>query len=110
MTCVQKLQEVEGLPTANLAKNDAVRPVPEGSLEQVAYRYRGPSSLGLTSFQTNEIRVGDSNFRGVLDQQDSFLSRDKPGQGVEHGGFATACCTADEDVLPRQDVVFQTVG
>ena len=66
VTCIEKLQEIERLAAAYLTKNDPVRAVAEGCLQQVADAHSRQAVLWLPRLETNEIVLTPSEFRTCL--------------------------------------------
>src|SRR5262245_65178673 len=68
MTGVERLQKVEGFRPANLADEDAIRPVPQGRAEQISDGHRGQRrllperSLGSSRFQAKYVWFVEVNF------------------------------------------------
>ena len=67
MTCIEKLQEIESLAATYLAKDDPVRAVAEGCLQQVADAHCRKAVLWLACLKTDEIVLTHLNFGGVFD-------------------------------------------
>src|SRR5205085_8310235 len=95
---------------ANLAEQDAVRPVAERRFQEVADRHPGKALLRRTAFEPHEVRMRQVNLRGVLDQKNSLFFRYKLAEDIQSRCFPRAGAAADENVLPREDVVFEPVG
>lgn len=87
MTGVHRVQQCLCFRSAYFANNDAIRAMTENSPQQiikcdlaavgVQLRLRG-DHMGLT----------DAQFRGVFDDKDALLLRDRIGQHVRHGRLA----------------------
>jgi hypothetical protein len=67
VTGIEKLQEIKSLAAAYLTKDDPVRAVAEGSLQQVADAHCRKAVLWLARLKTDEIVLTHLNFGRVLD-------------------------------------------
>jgi hypothetical protein len=67
MTCIEKLQEIERLAATYLTKDDPVRAVAEGCLQQVSDAHCRKAVLWLARLKTDEIVLTHLNFGRVLD-------------------------------------------
>src|SRR5262245_43654001 len=89
MPGVECLQKVEGFRPANLADEDAIRPVPQGRPEQVSDGHRGQRrllperSLGASRFQSKYVWFVEVDFRSLFDENDSIAIRNVGGQRVQ---------------------------
>ena len=108
MPGVERLQKIEGFRTANLAYQDAIRPVSQRGSEEVGnchWRQRSFLSerrLCSSRFQAKHVRFVEMNLRGFLDQDDAIAIRNVCGQGVQKSRFAGTCAARDQNVLlPR---------
>ncbi len=109
VTGVHGLEHVQGLRPTDLAHHDAVRPHPQGGLDQVpdgdGPRPIRPSVPGLQADQV--VDAADLELRGVLDGDDSLIPGDEVGKSVEEGGLTASRAAADEDVIPGPDEQLQ---
>src|SRR6266566_3958530 len=80
--CVEELQEIEGFSSAYFTQDDSVRPVTEGGFEEIPDGDGRQAILRLPRFETDQVVLVHVNFRGVF----------------------------DEEVFPRENVVFELVG
>src|SRR5579864_5476692 len=107
MPGVQKLQEVERLASANLAKNDSVWAMTQGRLQEVPDRHCRYSVLRLPGLQADKVWLGHLNLSRVLDEKDSLILRYELPENVQKRGLAGACSSADKDVLAGKHIVFE---
>src|SRR6266576_3821942 len=110
MPCVEELQEIEGLSSTYFAKDDSVRPVAKGGFEEVPDGDGGQTVLRLPRFETDQVVLVHVNFRGVFDEEDTFIGWDELSEDIEHRGFPGSSTPSDENVFPRENVVFELVG
>ena len=103
---VEKLQQIEGLP----AEQDVVRPVTEGRFQQVADGHSRKSVLWRSRFESHQVRMGKVNLRGILDQKNALLFRYELAENIERRCFPGAGAAADQNVLARENAVFEPVG
>src|ERR1700730_2896068 len=109
MSRVQELQEIEGLASADLAQNQTIRAMTEGCFQEVANRYGGKAVLFAAGFKPNEILLRQLNLGRVFDDEHSFILRNEFSEDRKQSRFSSACSAADQDVLAREDIVFQVV-
>src|SRR4026208_1537358 len=89
MPGVERLQKIEGFSTANLAYQDAIRPVSQRSSEEVGNRHWRQRSLlsqwrlGPARLQAKHVRFVEVNLGGFLDQDDAIAIRNVCGQGIQ---------------------------
>ena len=67
VTGIEKLQEIKSLAATYLTKNDPVRAVAEGCLQQIADAHCRKAVLWLARLKTDEIVLTHLNFGGVFD-------------------------------------------
>ena len=79
---VERLQQIEGFPAANLTQEDAVRSQPERRLQKIANRDRRQTWLLAAGLEPNQIRFSDLDLGGVFDQDDALLVGDGGGESV----------------------------
>src|SRR5205807_8132981 len=91
----EKLQQIEGLPTANHTEQDVVRPVTEGGFQQVADGHSRKTVLWRSRFESHQVRMGKVNLRGILDQKNALLFRYELAENIERRCFPGAGAAAD---------------
>ena len=107
---VQKLEQIECFASANLAQQDAVRPVAKACLEQIPDAHCGQVVLGAASFEVHEIRSADLDFGGVFDNKHTLLVSNEISEDVEQGGLAGAGPARYQDILTFADGCSQAIG
>src|SRR6266403_2337833 len=110
MPCVEELQEIEGLSSTYFAKDDSVRPVAKGGFEEVPDGDSGQTVLRLPRFESDQVVLGQVNFRGVFDEEDTFIGRDELSEDIDHCSFPGSGTPSDENVFPSENVVLELVG
>src|ERR1700693_988437 len=110
MSCVEELQEIEGLSSTYFAKDDSVRPVAKGGFEEVPDGDGGQAVLRLPHFEADQVVLVHVNFRRVFDEEDTFIGRDELPEDIEHRSFPGSGTPSDENVSPSKNVVFELVG
>ena len=70
MAGIQGLQKIERLASANLAQDDAIRPVPKRRPKQVADRHGRKIGLFPPCLESYQVGLGDSDFGCILNQDD----------------------------------------
>ena len=110
MPCVEELQEIEGLSSTYFAKDDPVGPVAKGGFEEVPDGDGRQTILRLSRFETDEVVLVHVNFRGVFDEEDTFIGRDELSEDIDHCSFPGSGTPSDENVSPGENVVFELVG
>src|ERR1700733_2047707 len=83
MSGVEKLQKIEGLTSANFAQDQSIRPMTKRGFEQIPNGDGGHAVLRLPGLKSDEIVLAHVNFGGVLDEEDSFICRDKFPEHIE---------------------------
>jgi hypothetical protein len=101
MPCVEELQEIEGLSSTYFAKDDPVRPVAKGGFEEVPDGDGGQTVLGLPRFESDQVVLGQVNFRRVFDEEDTFIGQDELPEYIEHRSFPGSGTPSDENVFSR---------
>src|SRR6266853_5995924 len=110
MPCVEELQEIEGLSSAYFTQDDSVRPVTKGGFEEIPDGDGRQTILRLPCFETDQVVLVHVNFRGVFDEEDTFVGWDELSEDIEHRGFPRSGTPSDENVFPCENVVFELVG
>src|SRR5258708_5676915 len=110
MPCVQRLEQIEGFPTTHLAHDDSVRPVPQRCLQQVADGHGWQSGLFPAGFKPHEVALANVEFRYVFDKENSFIIRNGISKDIQKRSLATACASADEDILAVADLLAEQYG
>src|SRR5580700_11516406 len=110
MPCVEELQEIEGLSSTYFAKDDSVRPVAKGGFEEVPDGDGGQTVLRLPRFKSDQVVLGQVNFRRVFDEEDTFIGGDELSEDIEHCSFPRSGTPSDENVSPSENVAFELVG
>src|SRR5271169_2401945 len=99
MSCVEELQEIEGLSSAYFTEDDPVGPMTKGGFEEVADGDGGQTVLRLPRFETDQVVLVHVNFGGVFDKEDTFIGRDEPSEDIEHRSFPGSGTPSDENVF-----------
>ena len=110
VTRIQKLQKIEGFTAANLTEQYSVRAVTKSGFEQVADRYAGKAVLRVACFKPDEVRLGDLNFRGVLNQENPLFLGYESAEDIQGRGLSGAGAATNQNVLAGKDVVFESIG
>src|SRR6267154_2939329 len=110
MPCVEELQEIEGLSSANFTQDDSVRPVTKGGFEEIPDGDRRQTILRLSRFETDQVVLVHVNFRRVFDKEDTLIRGNELSEDIEHRGFTRSGTPSDENVFPGENVVFELVG
>src|SRR5271167_167535 len=110
MPCVEELQEVEGLSSAYFTEDDPVGPMTKGGFEEVPDGDGGQTVLRLPRFESDQVVLGQVNFRRVFDEEDTFIGWDELAKDIEHRSFPGSGTPSDENVFPGENVVFELVG
>ena len=110
MPCVEELQQIEGLSSTYFAKDDSVRPVAKGGFEDVPDGDGGQTVLRLPRFESDQVVLGQVNFRRIFDEEDTFIGRDELPEDIEHRSFPRSSTPSDENVSLCENVVFELAG
>src|SRR5437016_4719448 len=81
----------------------------EGGFEEIPDGDGRQTILRLSRFETDQVVLVHVNFRGVFDEEDTFIGWDKLSEDIEHRGFSGPSTPSDENVFPRENVVFELV-
>jgi len=72
----------KGLAAAYFAEDDPVGPVSKGRLEEIPDRDGRQPVLRLPSFEPDKVVLAHVNFRGVLDEENTFIGGDEFSEGI----------------------------
>ncbi|AMD55975.1 hypothetical protein ATO49_25925 [Mycolicibacterium fortuitum subsp. fortuitum DSM 46621 = ATCC 6841 = JCM 6387] len=98
MPGVERGQQVHHLGPAYLTDHDSVGTHPQCLPDQVAHRDLADAfDVGTASHQPDQMRVRRSQFGGVLDADDAFMSGHSAERGSKKGCLAAAGPTRDEE-------------
>ena len=97
MAGVHGADQVEGLGTPHLTKDDPVGPEPKRRPEQRPHGYlTGPLGVGWPSFETHHMAF-EGQLCGIFDRHHPLLGGDETPQQVQQGGFAAPRPSGDHD-------------
>ena len=99
MSGVEGLQQVGGLPAANLADHDVIRAMTQGMAHQVADRHR--PFLQPASLEADAVGPLDAKLQGVLDGDDTLVIGQEFNERIEQRGLARSGAAGNQDVAPR---------
>ena len=80
---VEKLQEIEGLASADFPEDNPIGPVSKRCFEEISNGDCRQAVLRLPRFETDKIVLTHVNFRGVLDEQNTLIPRDESPEDIE---------------------------
>src|SRR5437899_9182320 len=81
----------------------------ECGLQEIPDGHCRQAILSLPRFESDEVRLGQMNLSGVLNQKDPIILRYEFSEDVEHRRFAGPGSAANEDVFPNEDIVLESV-
>lgn len=110
MARVEELEQVKRLAAANLAEDDSVGPVTQGSLEKIPNRDGWQPVLRLPRFKPDKVRLLQLNFRRVFDEENSLVVPNEFAEDVEQGRFSCPGAAADKDVFTGANVAFELLS
>jgi hypothetical protein len=61
----------------------------------------GQTVLGLPRFESDQVVLGQVNFRRVFDEEDTFIGQDELPEYIEHRSFSGSGTPSDENVFSR---------
>src|SRR5260370_11789397 len=109
MACVEELQEIECLATAYLTKNDPVRAVAEGCLQEITNAHSRQAVLWLPGFKAHEVVLVHLNFGRVFDEENSFIRGNEFPEDIQERCFPRSCAPGDQNVLPPENIGLKLV-
>ena len=116
MPGVQRLKQVEGLRTANLAQNNAVRSMSEGGAQQVRDGYGRDGHfladwhLRTSRLEADQVRFLDQDLGGLFNQDDAIRFGNPGGQPIQERRLSRSRSAGNEDVPSPVHSPAQLVG
>src|SRR5262245_36777930 len=107
MADIERLQEVESLPSSNLSHNDAIGAVTERGSEKFPNGDCRNRVLRTTCLETDQVALANVDLGRILDDHDTLMIGDEITEDVEERGFARARASRDEDVLVLGDLLLE---
>ena len=105
MARVQRLQQIESFGAADLADENAIRPVPQCRAKQIRDRHRrqrrllSERRLRAARLQTKDVRFVEVNLRRLLDQDNPVPIGNVRRESIQKRRLPSARSARDQDVL-----------
>ncbi len=99
MSGVEKLQQIEGLATTNFTQDQTIGPMAKRCLQKIPNGDGGQTVLRLPRFETDKVVLAHMNFRGVLNEENTFIAWNEFSEDIEHRGFSRTGRASDQNVF-----------
>src|SRR5437016_3080260 len=109
MTRVEELQEIECLTAPYLSENDPVGTVAEGCFQEVTNAHTWQAVLWQSGFKADEVVLFHLNFRGVFDEENTFIWRNEFSKNIQERRFPRSCASRNQDVFARENIGLKLV-
>src|SRR5947207_9619342 len=103
MARIEGLKQVEGLPTANFADDNAIGSVSQCGLQQIPYRYRRETALLMSGLEADQVAFANIQFSGVFNQQNPLFIWNRISQNIQQRRLTCSGSPADQYVLAIAD-------